>query len=320
MNFTRWGLDPVGWGFLGAGHLVTKATAAAVHEAPEAKLMSVAASDMTRARAVEPQRAYDSYAAVLEDPRVEVVYIALSNDLHLKWILDSLQAGKHVLCEKPMTMSAADSQTAFDAAAASGLLLVEATWALWHPRIKRIVELVRGGTIGEVAKFDGSFTFDRVRPGNYRLNKAQGGGAFLDTGIYPLHVLTDAAPSLNQKVVQAERDENDTGADMTTKAAIEFKSGAEATVLSSFVMKPQQTLRFEGTTGLLEVTDGQAYTSWRTPSQLKVDRHVEDFPAVDAYQLMFSAVSRRVRGEDVWVLPAPQSMKVANLVDAVYQA
>jgi predicted dehydrogenase len=219
-----------------------------------------------------------------------------------------------------MTMSAADSQVAFDAAAASGLLLIEATWALWHPRIKRVAELMRGGTIGEVAKFDGSFTFDRVRPGNYRLNKAQGGGAFLDTGIYPLHVLTDAAPSLNQKVVQAERDENDTGADMTTKAAIEFKSGAEATVLSSFVMKPQQTLRFEGTTGLLEVTDGQAYTSWRTPSQLKVDRHVEDFPAVDAYQLMFSAVSRRVRGEDVWVLPAPQSMKVANLVDAVYQA
>jgi hypothetical protein len=85
-------------------------------------------------------------------------------------------------------------------------------------------------------------------------------------------------------------------------------------------MKPQQTLRFEGTTGLLEVTDGQAYTSWRTPSQLKVDRHVEDFLAVDAYQLMFSAVSRRVRGEDVWVLPAHQSMQVANLVDAVYQA
>lgn len=308
--------DPVRWGVLGVGYLVTQATASAIHAAPEAQLTVAAArGDAERARTIDPARAVDSYAAVIDEPSVEAVYIALPNDLHLPWILAALEAGKDVLCEKPLTLSAEQARTVFAAAEASGRLLVEATWSRWHPRMQRIVELATSGAIGELTEFEGSFTFDGVPAGNYRLNAAQGGGALFDVGIYPLHALHACLPDARLSAADSQRETNDTGADVTTRARLDLDSGTRASVLASFVTPEQQRLTVVGSDAVVEVTDGQAYTSWKQPSALHVGEHVEHFPAVDAYSLMFSAVSRRIRGEDAWVLPASSSVRVAEWVD-----
>lgn len=310
--------DPVRWGVLGVGYLVTQATAAAIHSAPEAQLTVAAAHGSTeRARAVDPVRAVDSYAAVIDDPTIEAVYIALPNDLHLPWILAALEAGKDVLCEKPLTLSADEARRAFAAAEASGRLLVEATWSRWHPRMQRIVDLATSGAVGDIAEIHGSFTFDGVPEGNYRLNRAQGGGALFDVGIYPLHALHACLPDAEMDAVAAERDLNDTGADLTTRADLTLSTGTRASVLASFVTPEQQRLRLIGSEAVVEVDDDQAYTSWKQPSALRVGEHTEHFPAVDAYRLMFSAVSRRIRGEDAWVLPSASSIRVAAWVDQI---
>lgn len=311
----RW-TDPVRWGVLGVGYLVTQATAAAIHAAPEAELTVAAARrDAARARTVEPVHAVDSYEAVIEDPSIEAVYVALPNDLHLPWILAALEAGKDVLCEKPLTMSAEQARTVFTAARDNGRLLVEATWSRWHPRMQRIVELATSGAIGEIAEFEGSFTFEGVPHGNYRLNAEQGGGALFDVGIYPLHSLHACLPSASVTQATAERELNETGADLTTRARLTLNERTRASVLASFITPEQQRLRLMGTAAVVEVDDGQAYTSWKQPSTLRVGEHTEHFPAVDAYQRMFSAVSRRIRGEDVWVLPEHSSVTVAEWVD-----
>lgn len=317
MADARW-TDPVRWGVLGVGYLVTQATAGAIHSAPEAELTVAAArGDARRARTVEPVRAVDSYEAVIGDPDVEAVYIALPNDLHLPWILAALEAGKDVLCEKPLTMSAEHARMAFAAAESTGRLLVEATWSRWHPRMQRIVELATSGALGQVTEFHGSFTFDGLPSGNYRLNAAQGGGALFDVGIYPLHTLNACMPGVTVSVIGVQREVNDTGADLTTNADLVLGESMRASILASFVTPPQQRLRLTGSDLTIEVDDDQAYTSWKQPTTLRVGDHVEGFPAADAYSLMFSAVSRRVRGEAAWVLPPESSITVAEWVDRV---
>lgn len=123
----------VGFGFLGAGMIATTALSPAVHAADGAHLQAVAARDIDRARSLEPAgKAYDDYSAVLADDTVDVVYIALANDAHERWTLAALEAGKHVLCEKPLGLDVAQVRRMTDAAAAADRLLVEAFWYRWH--------------------------------------------------------------------------------------------------------------------------------------------------------------------------------------------
>jgi xylose dehydrogenase (NAD/NADP) len=305
----------VRWGVLGAGWIVQTATAEAIRTAPGAHLAAVASRDIDRALAIESDRAYANYAEVIDDDAIDAVYIALANDQHAPWIHRAIEAGKHVLCEKPLTMSAADTARAFDAAEAAGVLLVEATWSMWHPRMQRIVDLASSGAIGEVEEFLGTFTFDGVTEGNYRLDPELGGGALLDIGIYPLHALVACLPDLAEVRSEVERDLGGLGVDMTTKARLESEDGRRASLVASFVMPESQRLLLRGQASEIRVPDNQAFTTWKQPTSLIVGEHVEDFPATDAYRDMFAAVSGRILGGDDWLVSPETSIRVARLVD-----
>ncbi len=308
----------VKWGVLGAGWLVNQATAAAIHNAHGAELYATAARDFERAKATEPVVAYSEYQAVIHDPRVDAVYICLANDAHVPWIHAALDAGKHVLCEKPMAMSASDAQEAFDHAQRADLLLVEATWSRWHPRIRRIVQLVTEGHLGEIEEYEGSFTFQGVAADNYRLLPQHGGGALYDVGIYPLHGLFAILPGVDAlTVVDVQRERNDAGVDLTTKAHLTWGPETRAHITASFVMDPQQDLCIRGTDGEVRVQDNEAWATWRQPTSLWVDGHIEEFPEVDAYQLMFEGVSEAITTGGGWVLPPRDSLRVARAVDSL---
>ncbi|MSZ55189.1 MAG: gfo/Idh/MocA family oxidoreductase, partial [Actinobacteria bacterium] len=124
----------VNWGFLGAGFVASRGLAPAVHAATGAHLYSVASRDAARSATLEPEMVHQSYSALLEDNRIDVVYISLSNSQHLEWVTKALQAGKHVVCEKPLGMNAMETRSMFDCAAQNGRLLIEAVWGRWHPR------------------------------------------------------------------------------------------------------------------------------------------------------------------------------------------
>lgn len=305
----------VRWGILGAGWIVTTATAQAIHDADGAVLHATAARDLTRASVTGPRVAYDRYEAVLADPEVDAVYIALSNEAHLPWILASLEAGKHVLCEKPLTLTRAQAEQAFDTAEQAGLLLVEAAWSRWHPRMQRAIALVRRGAIGEVTHFSGAFTFEGVPEGNYRLEPNRGGGALYDVGVYPLHSLVAIAHEPGALVPSETRVElSSTGVDLTTTATLVWGGGSTASIEASFIQPERQRLSITGTEGVIDL-DGQAYTSWREPSTLRIGDRVEAFAPVDAYRLMVEQVSSAIRDGDGWVVPPAESLAVARLLD-----
>ena len=314
MTSTRWGL-------LGAGWISRRAIAPAMHSAHGATLDLVAARDLGRAAALSPRRAaVDDYAAVIDDPQIDAVYIALSNDGHLPWAERALSAGKAVLCEKPLGRTAKEARRMRAAADASGGFLVEATWNLWHPRTARAAALLASDAIGAVTGVRGAFVFDGVDEGNYRLDPQLGGGALLDVGCYPLTGAAWATKASDVQVQSAEMVTGGLGVDLTTAATL-MLGGIPVEVRASFIETAYESLTIEGRHGIIEFTGNDTYTSWLQPSALRIrDRdgeRVEHFAPVDPYRLMIESVSAAIRGDGGWT-PDPQwSLTVADAMDAI---
>lgn len=314
-------MTPTRWGLLGAGWISRRAIAPAMHSAHGATLDVVAARDSARAAALSPRRAaVDDYASVIDDPDVDAVYIALSNDGHLPWAERALESGKAVLCEKPLGRNAEEARRMRDVAASTGGLLVEATWNLWHPRTARAAALLASDAIGAVTAVHGAFVFDGVDEGNYRLDPALGGGALLDVGCYPLTGAAWATRAHGVSVEAVEIVSGGLGVDLTTAAAVTL-GDVPVRIRASFIETAYESLVIEGEHGLIEFTGNDAYTSWLRPSALRVlDRdgeRVEHFAPVDPYRLMIESVSAAIRGDGGW-LPDPRwSLLVAEAMDAI---
>jgi predicted dehydrogenase len=307
---------PVRWGFLGAGFVATRGVAPVVHASDEAVLQVVAARDPRRASALEPVRATSSYAEVCTADDVDAVYLSLPNDAHLPWVLAALEAGKHVLCEKPLGLDAGQVAEMAKAAQAVDRLLVEASWNRWHPRTRRVEQLLAG--IDAPVEATAWFTFTGVPADNYRLDPASGGGALYDVGCYAVGAALLALGD-GTTVTDAGATRGATGVDLTTTAELGSPRGT-ARVTASFERPESQGFEVTAPGFALEVPH-PAFTAWREPSSLRVveagEARTEEFEACDPYLLMVDAVSRRVRGDDDWVLPLATSLEVARVLDDV---
>ena len=311
-------MTPVRWGFLGAG-MIAGVLAKAVDAADGAVLQAVAARDISRAQALGPASAYGDYAAVVADPDVDAVYVALSNDLHLPWVVAALEAGKAVLCEKPLALTAAEVDAMTAAAAASGALLVEASWYRWHPRVRLARQ--RLPEIGPVRHVAAGFTFDGSLAGNYRLDLERGGGALYDVGCYAVSACLWAVGDGLPEEVVARSTYGPTGVDLVTEAILTWPSGTEAEVRAGISGEGEgQWLILTGEHGEIELRD-QPYTSW---TQDTTELWVSDgrgtervpVPGTNAYVVMVEEVSSVLRGGPGWVLPLAESRDTAAVLDA----
>jgi xylose dehydrogenase (NAD/NADP) len=313
------GLTPVTrWGFLGAGWVAERAMAPAVHASASGVLAGVASRDPVRAQRLAPERTYASYLDLLDDPTIDVVYICLANHQHLPWVLAALRAGKNVLCEKPLGLTAAEVENMAAEAAAADRLLVEAVWNRWHPRFGRLVHLARDGALGSLVSIECRFTFTSDPTGGYRADPAMGGGALLDVGGYQAHAWVALTGGASDVVVtEVARTDGATGIDMTTSAAALIDGSVAASLLCSFELPEQQRLIVTGTSGPATMTEGAAFTAWREASQLDVLGRTETFPEVDAFEVMVEAVGAKSRGEDAWVVPLEESLRAAQILDLI---
>jgi predicted dehydrogenase len=308
----------VNWGFVGAGWIAQKAMAPAVHASSAARLVSVASRDPDRARGLGSETVYTDYRALLDDAEVDVVYVCLANHQHAELAIEALRAGKHVLCEKPLALDA--TQAALMMAEARGVdrLLVEAVWTRWHPRFRRMVELASDGTLGDVNAIESSFTFPGAIDGNYRSDPAMGGGALLDVGGYQAHAwVALTAGAADMRLTDVNRRMGATGVDLTTGAVAVLDDRVSVSMLCSFDLPEQQTLTVIGSAVRAEMVRGAAFTSWREESALAVGGRFETFAPVNAYVAMIDAVSKRTLGEDAWVVPLEDSLRVAQIVDEI---
>ena len=316
-------LEPVRWGFLGAGMVATTALGPAVHAAEGAVLQAAGARDRHRALALGPKRAYDRYIGVLEDEAVEAVYISLTNEAHLPWTHAALQAGKHVMCEKPLGLTASEVDDM--GAAAGGLLIMEASWYRWHPRIRLAQQ--RLAEIGPVRHVSAGFTFDGKLDGNYRLDPSRGGGALYDVGCYAVSACLWSVGRGSPNTVSAEWEFGATGVDVDTRVSMRWTTpgahgaeDAEAEIHVGITADENQWLVIYGESGTIEMRDAP-YTSWKSDdTELVITRSRSaeriSVPAVDPYRVMVEEFSSVVRGGPGWVLPLAESRRTAAVLDA----
>jgi D-xylose 1-dehydrogenase (NADP+, D-xylono-1,5-lactone-forming) len=277
------------WGILGPGRIAPRLVRA-VGGCSRAGLVAVASRDAARAGSFAAAhgipRAVDSYAALLALPDVDVVYVSLPNHLHAEWTIRALEAGKHVLCEKPLALSVAEVDAVADASARAGRIAVEAFMYLHHPQILRAIELARGGTFGRLELVNGTFSFFLTHPGDPRIDPSMGGGSLWDVGCYPV--------SLARRIAGEEPDGvgafarfDERGVDRTFIGQLHFPSGLLAQFDSGFAAPDRERIEIVGSDAtlvlespFLPAPDGPPprMTMWRGRAATPID-----VPSVDQY-------------------------------------
>jgi predicted dehydrogenase len=315
-------MEKLRWGFIGAGGIAKRALYPAISKSNVGEIYAVASRDKTKALTISPNGVvYTSYDELLADPKVEAVYISLPNSLHLPLAIKAMRAGKHVLCEKPLGMNAAEVAEAIAVSEETKRIFVEASWNRWHPRSQRIREIVASGELGKITRIRTCFTYDGLDEGNIRLDPALGGGILYDLGPYstvaPLWAMDFADVSdIDVKVIWHKA-----GTDETTRVNFNI-GGAVAETVASDNIKLTHWFIVEGTKGELRTGGNDSFNSHNNPSTLEITvdgkARIEHFEACDPYQLMSDAFARVVRGGNDWLMPMEQSLKFAKFVDAIY--
>ncbi|WP_440899299.1 Gfo/Idh/MocA family protein [Actinosynnema sp.] len=307
------------WGFLGAGGIARNSLAPAVRESRTAVLRAAAARDPARARALGAEVTHGDYAALLADPTVDVVYVALHNSAHREWTAKALRAGKHVVCEKPMGLTAAEVAELASEAAAAGKILVEACWNRWHPRTRALQRLLGEGALGTVREVRSGFRGGRPPEGDYRHDPALGGGALYDVGCYAIACALLAFDWRLPAVRAARQELGPTGVDETTTAELVFPDGV-ATIESSLTGQQDEWFSAIGDKGSVELSfpaftggAGQVEMIYRSETGTRT----EAYPPINPYTVMVDEVSAASRGREAFLVGLGETAAVAEVIDSI---
>ncbi len=318
--------QPVRWGVLGAAKFARQHMAPAIHSAEGAQLVGLATSAPAKA---DPfisfcpgLQVYDSYDALLADPEIEAVYIPLPNHLHVEWSLKALDAGKHVLCEKPMTMRADEFDTLIAKRDQSGLLAAEAYMIVHHPQWQLTRKLIAEGAIGKLIHVTGAFSYDnRADTVNIRNRAETGGGGLRDIGVYVIGSARFATGQEPVSVSGAIRWENDV--DVFTEIRAQFPDFTYYTYVSTR-MHPHQEMVFHGEGGVIRLT---APFNARVFGEARVELHrpglevlVTRFPGDDHYKLQVEAFCRSIREGAEYPCPLEFVRGTQQVIDQVFES
>jgi xylose dehydrogenase (NAD/NADP) len=289
------------WGVLGTAGItatVVPAMARSEHGAVVAVASRTLDRAQDRARGLGIPTAYGSYGELLADPAIDAVYIPLPNFLHHEWVLAAAAAGKHVLCEKPLAVTADQAREMVDAADAAGVVLAEAFMYGHHPRYDRLHEVVRSGEIGEVRSITGTFTFDASdEPGLTIFAGHPGSGAVYDVGCYVLHAARTLLGSEPVAVTaHAQLSAAHAGVDMMTCALVEFPDGVSLLLQCGMWSADEDSLRILGSKGRIEVPSAFFAAAGAEGFTVHVGerRRHEQVPVVDHYTLQADRLARAV--------------------------
>jgi xylose dehydrogenase (NAD/NADP) len=317
---------PVPWGVLGASSYVFRqALLPAMRDSGAAELVATA-SRSGPDHDSEAERRYGHYAELLADPVVEAVYLPLPNDLHEPWTLAAAEAGKHVLCEKPLAPDAAGARRMAAACEAAGVVLAEAYMTPHHPRSARWDELIGSGLLGTPLHGTARFSFPHSDPTDYRWRPDAGGGALLDLGIYCLEPLLaagrwrpgDALPEISAHALRA-----DSGVDATTTGLLTLPSGFTAAFCCSFDAAEAQVLEVVGTQATMVVSP--AFTPDVDDTAISVTRRdgrvttVHSAPGAE-YTRMLDHVGAVIRRDATPQRTPADAVALLEVLDAVRAA
>jgi predicted dehydrogenase len=245
------------WGVLSTAKIAVEKVVPAMQQGRHTEVTALASRDLARARSAAERlgvaKAYGSYEELLDDPEIDAVYNPLPNHLHVSWSLRALAAGKHVLCEKPIALSAAEARTLLDAARQHPhLKVMEAFMYRHHPQWQRVVDLVVGGAIGELRTLHSVFSYYNADPANVRNIAEFGGGGLMDIGCYNISVSRWIFAAEPERACGALERDATFATDRLASGILEFGRGT-ATFTCSTQLVPFQRVDIFGTEGRIEV-------------------------------------------------------------------
>jgi xylose dehydrogenase (NAD/NADP) len=310
------------WGIISTADINRKLIPGA-QASPEIDLIAVASREQARAETYAREwgieRAYGSYEALLADPDVEAVYISLPNTLHCEWSVRALEAGKHVLCEKPLSRHPEEVEAAFDAAGRAGRFLAEAFMYRHNPQTGRLRELVDEGAIGELRLVRSAFSYALYDAGNIRLRPDVEGGALMDVGCYCVSASRLAARAEPVSVFGQARI-GETGTDWVFTGSLRFPGDVLAIFDCGTALAERDELELIGSEGSLFLDD--PFHANRPVIERRRDGRVEriELEFEDSYRLELEDLSAAIRGEAEPLLGRDDALGQARALEALHRS
>jgi len=321
----------VSWGVLGVADIGLKRVIPGMQRGEISHIDAIASRDLAKAEAAASAhgvaRAYGSYEELLADPAIEAIYNPLPNELHVPWTIRALEAGKHVLCEKPIALDAKEAQALVAARDGAGKLVAEAFMVRHHPQWRRAREIARSGAIGEVRAIQTFFAYRLLDAGNIR-NKPLGGGALYDIGCYAILTARFVFGAEPIRVVASLDVDPKFGTDRLTSALIEFPGGRHLTFTCATQVQDYQRVTIVGEAGRVEIAVPFNALIDR-PMRIAIDSgvdlvgggaRVEEFPVCDQYTLQGDAFSRAVLGQAPLEFPIEDAIANMRVIDAAFRS
>jgi predicted dehydrogenase len=320
-------MKKVRWGVISTGNIGVQKVIPAMQRGQFVEFVAMSSRDLAKARAVASQlgipRAHGSYEALLADPEIDAVYISTPNHLHVPWSIKALQAGKHVLCEKPIGLNAAEAETLVaESARHPSLKIMEAFMYRHHPQWQKTMQVVREGGLGDIKTVHSIFTYRNVDPNNVRNQKDIGGGGLMDIGCYNVSLSRLVYGAEPTKILGVSQIDPAFGTDVVTSGILQFEKGT-ATFTCSTQVAGYQRVHILGTEGRIELEipfnappDG-AHRMWihrgRDVETIEVGHH-------DQYQIQGDLLSRAIL--DNTPVPTPLSDAVGNMkvIDGIVES
>jgi predicted dehydrogenase len=296
------------------------------------EIAAIASRDLAKARQAAESlgvaKAYGSYDELLADPTIEAIYNPLPNSLHVLWTTRAAEAGKHVLCEKPIGVSAADAEALIAVRERTGVKIEEAFMVRTHPRWLRIRELVRSGRIGQLRAVSGSFAYFNREPKNIRNSVEFGGGALLDIGCYPVTLSRFVFGEEPLRVLGSIERDPEMKTDRLTSAILEFPAG-QATFTCSTQLAYHQRMTLLGTTGRIDI-ERPVNPANDQPSRTLIDDNPSDptgagvvaemIATCDQFTIQGDLFSRAIREGGEVAVPLEDSLRNMRVIDAIFRS
>ena len=320
-------MNKIRWGILSTARIGVEKVIPAMQRGNFTEVVAIASRTETKARAAADKlgiaTAYGSYEALLADPDIDAVYNPLPNDQHVPWSIKALEAGKHVLCEKPIGLSAAEGRTLADASAEHPTRkLMEAFMYRHHPQWQKAKELVKSGQVGKLRTIQTFFSYYSGDAANIRHQPAMGGGGLMDIGCYAISLsrwLFDAEPS---RVFGHVEVDSDWGVDRMASAILDFGNGGSATFTCSMAVNPLQVVQVVGTEGRIELSEVPFNAPNIVPCVLRVQRgngaiDRSEVETCDQYTIQGDLFARSILDDTPVPTPIEDAIRNMDTIEAI---
>lgn len=321
----------VRWGVLSTARIAVKKVIPAMQQSDWVEVTAIASRDLRRAEEVAHAlgipKAYGSYEELLADPQIEAIYNPLPNHLHVPWSMKAAEAGKHVLCEKPISITVTEARDLLAMQQRTGILIAEAFMVRNHPQWLRARELVASGRVGALRAIQGHFSYFNVDPANIRNIPEFGGGSLMDTGCYSINTSRFLFGEEPLRVLGLIDRDPKLKIDRLTSAILQFPSGQSLFTCSTQLVYSQR-VELLGSLGRIEIAIPFTPSN-DCPNEIRIDDGrdligggvtTETFPACNQFTIQGEVFSRAVRQGTEVPVPLPDAIKNMAVIEALFRS